>query len=273
MTDDLRLQIQRAQEDFHARTVQDYVNLLLTVAVTVQVADTSGNLTTRAGVSRTWVIEKGARQPKAVWGRVVNPGVPVLLIRIPGDELMIIATFLPDATDTWGEGAITVGMPPIDGRLLNILVPGNRYAPGLVTLPSTIDGLHVFINGLEHERGVFLSQLYPLVAPSSGSQAWIGVGVNQSTNLPVQYLGQNRTLAYTPDAGDAAAEFNGRWDSDDVPLAAVLVANGTTTLSSSNVIVDLRRKFPAAGAVNLDRILTNDDGDVLTDDDGNVLYS
>lgn len=264
MTEDLRLQIEQAKQERQETAARDFMRQWVVGATTAV------NGTTRAGTNRTWVTIAGSRQPRAVWGNIRNENVDVLMLYVPGDELMIFATFLPSATDTWGESAPTVGQPPLDGRLLNIVIPGNRFSPGLVTLPSTIDGLHVFINGFEHSRNVFTSQQFLVTAPSSGSQAWIGIGVNEETNLPVQYLGQDRTLAYTPDPADALIEFKTKWADDDVPLAAILVANGATVLSSSNTIVDLRRKFSAAGQLNFDRILVHNN-EVLTHN-GNVLW-
>jgi hypothetical protein len=151
MTDELRLEIQRARDERQEGTLQDFVNLLLVVATTVAVDGT-----TRAGTNRTWVVEKGGRQPKAVWGSITRANVDVLMIRIPGNELMILAVFLPDATDVWGESAPTVAMPPLDFRLLRGMLPSFRFEPGAVTLPNPVDGLYVYVYPFAHRGGAWL---------------------------------------------------------------------------------------------------------------------
>jgi hypothetical protein len=224
-----------------------------------------------AGVNKIWVELKNPRQVKAVYGAIPYENVDVLLFRLASGEYQVFSVDLSAASITWGTSAPSAGMPALDLRVIKGQLPGRKFEPGLVTLPATISGLNVWVNGFEHEYGVLLSQNLTLVPTATSSKtAWIGVGVNMQTNQLVQRLGTDRALAYLPQTSDA---YEIAWNDYETPLAAVLVANGTTTLSANNTIVSLRRFIAPQGHISIDRVVCNDDGDVLTNDDGEVMYA
>lgn len=224
-----------------------------------------------AGTNKVWVEIKNPRQIKAVYGAIPHENVDVLLFPLASGELQILGVDLSAASITWGVSAPTAGMPALDLRVIKGQLPGRKFEPGLVTLPSPISGLDVWVNGFEHDLGVLLSQSLTLVPTASASRtAWVGIGVNTNTNQLIQRLGTDRALAYLPQTSDA---YEIAWNDYEIPLAAVLVANGTTTLSASNTIVSLRRFIAPQGHISIDRVLVDDDFNVLTDEGGQLLYA
>lgn len=166
----------------------------------------------------------------------------VLVVEYPGG--WVIDGLDPDvAPQTLPTAAPALNTPDKPQELENTPVRSDRILPGRVRL-SEEGGLYVYVELFEHEADTFGGQHVLLVpTATAGAKALIILSCDPATNTITQILGADLDGSYTLDESSVNAV---RYDAaaiDSPPgyirLAAVLLAEGATTVAASDIL-DIR---------------------------------
>ncbi len=179
-----------------------------------------------------------------------------------------------------GRAAQLARTPPHSHNVANTAlydeVSTRRLLEGLVYHKAGDPALTLRIVGFPYDQGrkYFPDSALNLLSPTDyrpttlNMQAWVKVGVDQSTNLPVAARGaeyaNTATLGYAELVAVALPEGSSA-------LAGVRLTQGQTAAPTFSDFLDLRSGFGAPSA-GIDSILTDENGDVLSDENGDVLW-
>jgi hypothetical protein len=205
----------------------------------------SGRLTptgvTLAGASegKCWVrSHETSYEETQVWGSVTRVNVPVYVGPNLKGELEIKDVNRELAAYSIGAGAAATILPPVTPENNpNLLISGRQFKPGRMRL-SELGGLNVYVEPFFYDGGFWGGGNLPLTPPATANQqAWCAVALNPATNTLTQFTGAGWPVTVAPPEADLG---NLSISAGLIPVGAVVLKNGQTTLTGAEAWSDFR---------------------------------
>lgn len=240
---------------------------------------TATNTITLAGApaGKTWVrAHDASREQTAVWGFVGIPNVTVYVAPGVDGDNRIMAIDYAESVQSHGSKVVLAQQPPLDGNLNTVIVAGRNILPGRARPYADSGSMLVYVEPFAHHEGYYAGGTLDLtgdIPATAGTCAWVAVALDPATGTLYSYAGSDNYDAPTNlDEVDAHAITV---PDGYIPLAAAVLEEGMTEITSATRIIDLRPHFYMRGELirDLDDLANVNttgkaDGDVLVWDAG-----
>ena len=198
-----------------------------------------------ADAGRVWVrADENSREETQVWGNASRINIPVWVGPNIAGELEIKTLEQTEAALVAGAGAAASILPPITpDNNDQLIVGGRQFYPGRMGL-SILGGLYVRVNAFHYPGGYYAGGDVLLTPPStSDTQAWCALAFDPIAETFTQYTGTEYALPILMNetALSAIAITVG-----EIPVGAVVLYEGQTTIDGSEVWADFHYHFGAA---------------------------
>jgi hypothetical protein len=228
-----------------------------------------GNPRTGALSGKLWVKKIGNHAPiQANINASVNDSAVGAWVfvgeNIQTKELDVIGINWSKNVRSFGAGvAAALSLPRVPGQYAQSEVIGRAFAPGNMS-PSEAGGLNVYIKPFHYDDDWWAGGNFELTPPAtSDKKAWCAVFIDSATNTAVQILGDDHGLADTMTEAQIASEIN--VPDGYIPVGAVVLRNGQTSVTTSDTFADFRYHFmtKGSGSGTLDSVVA---GEAITVD-------
>lgn len=240
---------------------------------------TATNTITLAGApaGKTWVrAHDASREQTAVWGFVGIPNVTVYVAPGVDGENRIMAIDYAESVQSHGSKVVLAQQPPLDGNLNTVIVAGRNFLPGRVRPYAASGSMLVYVEPFAHHEGYYAGGTIDLtsdIPATADTCAWVAVALDPAADTLYSYAGSDN---YDAPANLDEADAHAITIPDGyIPLAAVVLEEGMTEITSATRIIDLRPHFYMRGGLirDLDDLANVNttgkaDGDALVWDAG-----
>ena len=234
------------------KTASDALSNERTVLTGRRIDDTTVTMDA-APVGKTWVRAfDSSREETAVWRKVLQPNVPVVIDRARSGEYYIKSVLYQDAIENWGEFADAALLPPIPSSLSTSVIGGEQMLQGRVRVSET-GTLKVNASTFWYRDTAGARKLWSptalnalTIAPPSAVSGvnqtrWTVVTLNPGATSPTLAQTHGASSAYTTpllvaDIADVAAPAG------HYVLTAIKVTTGDTTFAEADFF-DAREWF------------------------------
>lgn len=204
-----------------------------------------------APTGKTWVRSNDAsREATAVYGVITMPNVSVVVgPDLHGHDRIL---YVPESSNvpTFGDKVALLSMPPVQGDLVGLDVTGRNFRPGRVRPYADSGSMLVYVEPFAHHEGYYAGGTIDLtgdIPATAGTCAWVAVALDPATGTLYSYAGSDNYDAPTNlDEADAHAISI---PTGYMPLAAAVLEEGMTEITSATRIIDLRPHFYMRGGL------------------------
>lgn len=202
-----------------------------------------------APTGKTWVRSNDAsREATAVYGVITMPNVSVVVgPDLHGHDRIL---YVPESSNvpTFGDKVALLSMPPVQGDLVGLDVTGRNFRPGRVRPYADSGSMLVYVEPFAHHEGYYAGGTIDLtgdIPATAGTCAWVAVALDPATGTLYSYAGSE---SYDAPANLDEADAHAITVPDGyIPLAAVVLEEGMTEITSATRIIDLRPHFYMRG--------------------------
>lgn len=199
-----------------------------------------------ADTGKCWVrAEEDSREETQVWGNVNRVNLPVWVGPNITGELEIKSLEQTEAALTAGAFAAGSLLPPITpDNNANLLIGGRQFKPGRMRL-SDLGGLYVYVEPFHYDGGWWPGGSLELTpTATSGQQGWVAVALNPADGALYEFAGADfppTVVMSENDLGTIAITAG------YVPVGAVVLQNGQTTITGTETWADFHYHYAQAG--------------------------
>lgn len=210
-----------------------------------------------ADAGRVWVrADENSREETQVWGNASRINIPVWVGPNIAGELEIKTLEQTEAALVAGAGAAASIMPPITpDNNDQLIIGGRQFKPGRMRL-STLGGLYVYVEPFHYDGGYWPGADFLMTPPATAStKAWCAVTLNPADGALYQFTGAEYALPVpmTETALGAITITDGY-----IPVGAVVLQNGQTTITGEETWADFHYHFAAATGSGRATVQTTD---------------
>lgn len=221
---------------------------------------TTGITLDGAATGKCWVrAEETSREETQVWGYAARVNLPVYVGPNIAGELEIKTVDQHAAAFTAGDGAAAAILPPITPENNpNLLIGGRQFRPGRMRT-SALGGLYVYVEPFHYDGGYWPGGDFLMTVPSTASmQAWCAVALNVAGDALVQFTGTEYALPYLLTEVELG---NLTVTPGYIPVGAVVLQNGQTTITGAESWADFHYHFAQAGSATSGFVTLTPDSD------------
>lgn len=200
-----------------------------------------------ADTGRVWVrADENSREETQVWGSASRINLPVWVGPNVAGELEIKTLEQTEAALTAGPGAAASLLPPITpDNNDQLLIGGRQFQPGRMGM-SHLGGLYVYVAPFHYDGGWWPGGDFLMTPPATAStKAWCALALDPATATFTQFTGTEYALPIlmTETELGAIALTDGY-----IPVGAVVLQNGQTTITGAEMWADFHHHFAQAGS-------------------------
>ena len=221
---------------------------------------TTGITLDGAATGKCWVrAEETSREETQVWGYAARVNLPVYVGPNIAGELEIKTVDQHAAAFTAGDGAAAAILPPITPENNpNLLIGGRQFRPGRMRT-SALGGLYVYVEPFHYDGGYWPGGDFLMTVPGTASmQAWCAVAMNPADDTLYQFTGTEYALPYLLTEVELG---NLTVTPGYIPVGAVVLYNGQTTITGAERWADFHYHFAQAGSAISGMVILAPDSD------------
>lgn len=200
-----------------------------------------------ADTGKCWVrADENSREETQVWGNANRANLPVWVGPNITGELEIKTIEPTEAALTAGAFAAGSLTPPITpDNNPNLLIGGRQFKPGRMRL-SDMGGMYVYVEPFHYDGGWWPGGSIELTATATSSkQAWVAVALNPADGALYQFAGTDQPLTVVMSEADIGSIAI---TAGYVPVGAVVLYNGQTSITGTEVWADFHYHYAQVGS-------------------------